>query len=400
MGTMSALLDRTRVLARTRGRAAADADDPGSAALTAALAACWAAGSVLALCVAVAVTGWFVGSTGTATDAVRVGTQAWLLGLGSGLRVGPVTVTAIPLGLTRVSAAVLWRAGRWTASTARATDLRAVAAGTAIVAGVFAAVALLAALLAATGEAAVGPLRAFGAALLLAVVSTGLGMLREAGLLTDLWAWLPEHARAALRGGAAGGLLVFAAGALLASAALAVDLTDAANVAQSTGAGVVGGAVLTLAGVLLLPNAALLGVAYLLGPGFAFGAGTTVAPGGVTLGRVPAFPLLAALPDEGAAPAWAAGLLAVPVLAGVLAAVVALRHHPVDGLLWALLRGGSAGLAGGVVVGAATALAGGAVGPGRMGETGAPALVCLATAAAAMALGGAVAGPLAHWRAR
>lgn len=398
MDQMPALLDRSRTRARASTTGAGDDSRP--LAATAALAAGWAAGIGLALCVCVALAGWLAGSTGSAADAVRVGVQAWLLGQGGGLRVGSVSVTAVPLGVTMLSAVLLWRTSAWAASTAPVPDVRTAGSGTAIVAALFATVATLAALLTGTGSVSVSPVRAFVSALLLAAVFGGLGMLRGADLLDDLWRRLPDDARAALRGAGAGVLAVFAAGALLVTAALVVDFGDAANIAHATGAGVVGGAILTVAGVLLLPNAALFGVAYLLGPGFVFGAGTAVAPSGVTLGRVPAFPLLAALPDEGAAPWWAAGLLAVPVLAGALAAAVALRHHPVRGLDRAALRGGLAGLVAGSATGAVTALAGGSIGPGRMGTTGAEVLACVATAAVAMTLGALLAGLLLGWRAR
>ena len=68
----------------------------------------------------------------------------------------------------------------------------------------------------------------------------------------------------------------------------------------------------------LLPNAAVWGAAYGLGPGFALGAGTVIAPlaaGGNP--QLPPFPLLAALPPDGAAGLFghvAAGC--VPLAAG------------------------------------------------------------------------------------
>lgn len=396
---MSALLDRVRARIPD-ARADDQADDTRPLPLTAVLAAGWAAGAGLALCVSVALAGWLVGSTGSVADAVRVGAQAWLLGLGSGLRVGAVTVTAVPLGLTVLFAALLWRSGAWAASSARVDDVRTALSGTAIVAAVHAVIATAAALFTATDSSSVSPLRAFGCALLLAAVFAGIGMLRGADLLAALWQTLPEYARAALRGGLAAVLLTVAAGALLVTVALAVDLGDAANVAHAMSAGLVGGAILTLAGVLLLPNAALFAVAYLLGPGFAFGSGTTVAPSGASLGRVPAFPLLAALPDQGAAPWWAAALLAVPVLAGAAGAVVALRHHPVAGLAAAALRGALTGAVAGIATGLLTALAGGSIGPERMADTGAQVLACTGIAVLAMTLGGAAGGLLTGRRVR
>jgi Family of unknown function (DUF6350) len=259
---------------------------------------------------------------------------------------------------------------------------------------------MAAALLTATESSVVSPFRAFLSALVLAVVFSALGMLRGSGLLAGVWAWLPEHARAAMHGAAAAVLSMCAAGTLLVSTALALDFGSAANVAHAMHAGVVGGALMTLAGILLLPNAALLGASYLLGPGFAFGTGTLVAPTGVSLGRVPAFPLLAALPDEGPASWWLMGLLAVPALAGVFAALVGLRHHPVDAYDQAALRAGLAGLLAGLLTGGMTGLAGGSVGPGRMSDVGAQVLACTGVGVVTMALPAVVTGVLVCWRTR
>jgi Family of unknown function (DUF6350) len=295
---------------------------------------------------------------------------------------------------------VLWRTSVRAAGTADVGDVRSVGSGAAIVAAGYASVAMAAALLTATESSAVSPLRAFLGALVLAGVFSGLGMLRGSGLLAEGWARLPEYARAALHGAAATVLAMFAAGTLLVSAALALDFGSAANVAHAMEAGVVGGALMTLAGVLLLPNAGLLAVSYLLGPGFAFGSDTLVAPIGVQLGRVPAFPLLAALPDEGPVSWWVMGLLAVPVLAGVLVALVALRHHPARAYDQAALRAGLAGLAGGLATGLLTGLAGGAVGPGRMAFVGAEVLACTGVGAVSMALSALLTGVLVCWRRR
>ncbi|WP_406100122.1 DUF6350 family protein [Streptomyces sp. NBC_01013] len=85
-------------------------------------------------------------------------------------------------------------------------------------------------------------------------------------------------------------------------------------------------AVLLLA-LALVPNAAVWGAAYGLGPGFALGTASTATP--VAFGghpSLPDFPLLAALPDQGAGTPlnWAAG--AVPVAAAVTVAWFTVRR--------------------------------------------------------------------------
>jgi hypothetical protein len=145
----------------------------------------------------------------------------------------------------------------------------------------------------------------------------------------------------------------------------------------------------------------LFGSAYLLGPGFAFGTGTTVSPTAVSLGVVPAYPDLAALPDEGPIPGWLVGLLAVPVLAaGIGVALTHRRHDPMPYDL-AAIRGAAAGFGAGLLITVLVALAGGPLGTGRMADIGAPVAEVLVFATGLMGAGGLV-GALAQnwWRRR
>jgi hypothetical protein len=125
-----------------------------------------------------------------------------------------------------------------------------------------------------------------------------------------------------------------------------------------------------------------------------------VSPSAVVLGPLPAFPLLAALPTPGPQPAWPTALVALPVLAGALAAALAVRRHPVFGYESGAGRGLAAGAVGGVLVTVLVLLAGGAVGPGRMADVGADALPTLVAAVVSMGIGGLVGGVAMTWRVR
>jgi hypothetical protein len=81
-------------------------------------------------------------------------------------------------------------------------------------------------------------------------------------------------------------------------------------------------------------------------------------------------------------------------------AALMLRRHPALTLGSGALRGLGSGVAGGLLLTAAIALAGGAVGPGRMADIGAGPLDTLVSATVAMGLGGLVAGVAATWWAR
>ena len=118
------------------------------------------------------------------------------------------------------------------------------------------------------------------------------------------------------------------------------------------------------------------------------------------LGPVPAFPLLAALPAPGPGPAWGPFLVVVPVLLGAAVGYLMIRRSPVFAYETGALRGLGAGVLGGVLVGLLVHLAGGAVGPGRMAEVGAPFAATLVAATVSLGLGALAGAALGTWRCR
>jgi hypothetical protein len=98
--------------------------------------------------------------------------------------------------------------------------------------------------------------------------------------------------------------------------------------------------------------------------------GTHVAPGGVTLGAVPALPILAPLPARTPPGLLAWVPYAVPLLAGVVVAALVLRREPAaEPRRVGLLCLGGGAVAGGCLAVLAAASAG-AAGAGRMAEVG------------------------------
>jgi hypothetical protein len=88
------------------------------------------------------------------------------------------------------------------------------------------------------------------------------------------------------------------------------------------------------------------------------------------------------------------------VAAAVLATVLVLRRHPALTYDVGLLRGAGSGVLGGLLLTGLVALAGGAVGPGRMSDIGAPLLDTLVAAPVAMGVGGLFTGVAVTWWAR
>jgi len=397
---MSTVLSRP-----TAGSARSEEPEAGRPlAVSAALCGALAAVIGLVLCMSVALTGWFLadaGAHGDTTDALKVGAVAWLVGHGAHLVVAGAPLGVTPLAVTMMLVLVAFRTGRWAArlsgGSARHVPDQVVGAAVATFTGSYLVLAVVVGVLASRTSAAPGLGRALLGALVVAGLGGGLGLAAGSGLLEHRWARLPGWASDVATGALAGVLWLLAAGAALVGVALLLSFNEAATVLSGLHLNVGDALSYTVVMALFAPNAALLGVSYLAGPGFAFGAGTTVSPTAVSLGVVPAFPLLAALPDEGPTPGWLAGLLVVPAAAAALGVGAALRRRPPIAHDLAALRGAAAGFVAGVLVTVLVSFAGGPLGTGRLADVGAPASEVLVFATGLMSLGGLLGAVGQNW---
>lgn len=339
------------------------------------------------------------GATGTAVSL-------WLLGHGVGLtRADTLTGVPAPLGLTPLLLALLpfWlvrRAARDAAEpeTPQAPEIpaRTVVWG---VTGGYTAVGALAALYATGGELRPTlreaawhlPLLALAAAL------TGLRSVRGRGADAPSPAG-PDGGsggvRAALAGrrgatacraGLAAALTLAGGGAVLVGVSLTLH-RDPARASYLMLTDVWSGrlAVLLLA-LALLPNAVIWGAAYALGTGFQVGTGTLVTPLAATSGpALPPFPLLAAVPPDGAGTPLTWACAAIPVVAGITAGWFTGRAAAPDRSSGTDTEGAPppwsasvtaataalAALVAGLVCAVAARAAGGPLGTGRLAELG------------------------------
>lgn len=385
------------------GRGSVPPPSPGRPlSTTAALAGGLAAAVTLVVCLAVALIGWFLadaGAHGDTTDALRVGADAWLVGHGSHLELTGLPIGITPLAITMLLVLGTFRAGRWAArNAAPIADDRMLGVCVAAYVGAYVVVAVLVCVLATETGATPGLGRTVLGAVLIAALAGGLGLAVGTGRY-DAWLGpVPSWAREVAVAATTGALVLFAAGAVLAGVSLLGSLNEASAVLSSLDLGVGDALTLTVVTALVAPNLALLGSAYLLGPGFAVGTGTVVAPTTVSLGAIPAFPVLAALPDEGPTPGWLVLVIGVPVLAaayGVLA--TGGRVLPYD---LAAIRGAAAGLLAGILISLAISLAGGTLGTGRLTDIGAPTAEVLVFATGTMSVGGLLGGLVQAWRGR
>ncbi|ALC27962.1 DUF6350 family protein [Streptomyces sp. CFMR 7] len=188
-----------------------------------------------------------------------------------------------------------------------------------------------------------------------------------------------DRAEAVCRAAATGAAALLGGGALVVAVALGRNAAAAQESFLVLSGDWSGRTAVLLLAVALVPNAALWGAAYGLGPGFALGTGATATPLGLSgTPAVPDFPLLAAVPEPGAATPlnWAA--CAVPVVAALAVAWCVLRRAaPADGpraRAWSpretALTTGLAALGCGALMALLTAAAGGPLGTGALGAFG------------------------------
>lgn len=371
-----------------------------------------AAGTTLLLSLGLAMLGWYLAdgaAHGEPHDALHTGALVWLMAHGSGVRVQGTVITVIPLLLTAGCAWAGWRAGHrvgdsvsghgpdadrladgerdWTVPTAAlffATGYALVVLGTARLAD--------------SQQTAPSAGRALLGAVVLTLVFGAPAIAVGSGRLA-IWAtFVPEVARATLA--TAGRLLTAFLGVATLTwlVSLALDLSAAANVVAQLHLDADDTGMYLLVAALLVPNTTAFAGAYLLGPGFSVGVGTLVSPTAVLLGPLPLFPLFAALPAAGPTPAWTPYLMGVPVLVAALATARAQRLRPTT-LRWdhAVVRGGVGGMLAAVGFTVLAAVAGGAVGPGRMRLLGPDAAQVLVHALPAFTIGGLLGALVATW---
>lgn len=373
---------------------------------TGGIAAASAAGIGLAVIVTLAMVGWVAAPHDTFSedivDLLRGAVLAWLVGHHVSFTIAEGQISLLPMGLVLLPGLLLYRFGRWLARSCEIGRLRHVYRAAIAIAGPYAAIAGTLALLAQTDEVVPSMPRALLMGFVIAFLAGGLGVLRQLmkdkGVATgDLLDLMPARSRSLLVGMLASTGALLAGGLVLFLAALAVNLPEAVETTRSLAPGVVGGVLLLIVQVAYLPNAAVFAVCYALGPGFAVGEATVVAPTGVSLGALPAMPMLAALPANGAAPVLSLAALAVPFVAGAIGGVLTQRSAPDVVSEAAPLWGFVCGVTTGMLCAALAGAAGGSLGAQRLSEVGPSAWQIGLVAALEVGVAAAVAAWIANW---
>jgi Family of unknown function (DUF6350) len=372
-------------------------------AVTGVIAAGAAAVAGLAVLTLLVLVGWIAGPHAGLglTGVLRTAATLWLIGHHVGFALhGTGRIGMLPLGLVLLPGALLWRAGRWVVRTGGVVRLRHVGTAALALAVPYALVAGVLALASRSAQTAPSVPQAVVCGFLLALVAGGLGGARALAPWAKLTRLLPDRPRSVIIG-IVGALCVLAVcGALLAGGSLATHLGQYATLSRSLEPGAVGSVLLLVTQVAYVPNAVVWAISFTLGPGFAFGTGTMVAPTGAALGQLPAFPLLAALPQGmhgGTPPVLTVVVLALPYVAGCVAGLLLVRAAPTPAVEIAPLWGLASGVATGGVLGVLAAFSGGPLGDGRLAAVGPSAWQVGAVAALEIGIASAVTAGVANW---
>ncbi len=341
----------------------------------------------------------------TFVGAARLGLAGWLLGHGVPVQTDAGPVGLAPLALTMLAAWRLMRAGVHVGRTVGVrrdpTLGRALVVAAAVGTGYGILGALAALALGGDGPTA-APLRALLTLAVFGAFASFAGVLRCSGALGSVARRTPPVLRHGVRTGVVAAVLLLAAGAGIAGLAVAVGGGEAGGMIGAYRTGMVGQAGITVISLGYAPNAAVWAASFLLGPGFAVGTDTVVRTTEVSIGALPAVPLLAGLP-EGPLGGVGGVVLAGPVLAGMGAGwllarrmlrTAAGRQAAPPGwatLLWAAVVGGPVA---GLLMGVAAFLSGGPLGGGRLAEIG-PSYWQVAAAATVVVLVGTLIGAVA-----
>jgi len=374
--------------------------------VTGAIAACAAAGIGIVILTFLVLAGWIaaphagLGPDGL-TGVLRVAAALWLIGHHVGFTLhGAGRIGLLPLGLVLLPGALLWRAGRWVVRAGGVGRLRHVGYAALALAAPYALVAGALALASRSVLAKPSLPQAVIASFLLALTAGGLGGARALAPWGQLVGLLSARARSVILGTGGALAVLTCAGAVLAGASLGAHLGEFTSVNALLGPGAVGAGLLLLAQLAYVPNAVVWAISFTLGPGFAFGAGTVVAPTGSALGPLPAFPMLASLPQglHSEVPPWlSVAVLALPYLAGCLGGLLLARAAPTPILEAAPMWGFACGALTGCVLGTLAAFAGGSLGNGRLTAVGPSPWQVAVVGALEVGVAAAVTAGVANW---
>lgn len=321
------------------------------------------------LCALIAVLGWLGANASTLGHALDAGSQLWFLSHGAGARLGPLSWTLTPLGLTAGFIVLVSWVAAFAARQAHAQTGLAPGRLTRTVTG-FVMAGYTGALLVAC--VLLGEPAQLGRALLGGLVVSAVGGWWGASRASRyrLGSGWPRWARAVPGAVLAAQATIVGLGAVVVAAALIGNADKVTRLTTSLHLGVLGGLVMLALQLAYLPNLVLWAAAYLIGSGFSLGDGSLVSPVVTKLGLLPAVPVTAAVPAAHIGDTASLWWLIGGALPGVVAAIIVVRARPLARFDETSLVGGLAGVGSGLVFALIAATSRGRLGAGRLAGLG------------------------------
>lgn len=332
----------------------------------------WAAGIGLLLAVSPMLILW-LGSTGSETEigwvqALRWGGLLWLVANGAAVSIAGITLTLLPWGLVLVPLVLLSAGTAWAVRRSEAREplavLWAIAPGVVLYTLITAGIDVLVS----EPVARVDLLDAVLGGLVVALLGASWGGIRASGLMDRLP--IPVTVRAGARAAAVAAFVVIGIGAIAAAVSLVVGIDDAITMGRSLSAGAGGGVGLLVLGLAYVPVMVTWGAAYVLGAGVTLGGDVMLSPflATTTPADLPAFPLLATLPQQPPPMAW---LLPVSgILAGVLGGALIARTCRAEARLVRLAVAAAAAVGAGLLLAVLAWLSLGSLGTNALVDLG------------------------------
>lgn len=233
----------------------------------------------------------------TTTQVVRASGVGWL-----GTQFVPIEIAGTPYGLMPwgfivIPVVVLWKSMHWALKSAQPHTVHDYWYTAGALAGVYALIGMFVSMFTSTNDLKTNALRALINTFVIAAMVAAASVLTYAPSKTLLIDPLPRMIVDGIRPGFIVSAFLVFLGALLSTASLLVHFKEVKSVATLMAPAALDGFFLMLLGIAYLPTAAIWAMAYIVGPGISLGATATISAALTNPGRLPAFPLLAALPS-------------------------------------------------------------------------------------------------------
>ncbi len=327
---------------------------------------------------AVAALAWFDISEGPFTEVFSSGVIFWLLGHGYGANLDDIPLTIIPLGLSIIFFGICVLLGSFAARQARIEapdelsqrERRNLTLKISSVFGIiYLSVLTFGAVFLTQPIGSVGPTigRLLVGGSIIGFGGAWLGASRVFGF--KFATWLPDWMKPLPKALIAAQLIMIISGALALLTAITMGRSRIELIHNSLEMSGVGGFVLLLIQLAWLPNLVIWASSWVIGAGFSIGVETIISPTKLSVGLMPGFPILGAVPTQvnpGNMSLW----MISGAIAGMVVALAVLKDRPTIKLDESSLVGGLSGVVSGLIFTAIVAVSGGDMGVNRMVNLG------------------------------